>query len=196
MMPVFTTIDTGRNLPEHPIQISRLQSRPLAFVRMCRRQPWRLQGWSVQRLWQVAMSCPHRKSHELTFVWIPDISANEKPHPKEWPFWGEVYITKLGWQPSLQTVLPCNYSNIGPFLRQRIIVPLSGQRQEQMFLNLLYCYWHSLLYGRLPSEYYSHLLFFPEESLGKEGCWNDRLWDSIFSNNFFRLADRCHYTVV
>ena len=100
---------------------------------------------------------PHRKSHELTLVWIPDISANKKPHPKEWPFWGEVYITKLGWQPSLQTVLPCNYSNIGPFLRQRIIVPLSGQRQEQMFLNLLYCYWHSLLYGRLPSEYFTSL---------------------------------------
>ena len=31
----YTVIDTGRNLPEHPKQISRLQSRPLAFVRMC-----------------------------------------------------------------------------------------------------------------------------------------------------------------
>ena len=31
----YTVIDTGRNLPEHPKQISRLQSRPSAFVRMC-----------------------------------------------------------------------------------------------------------------------------------------------------------------
>ena len=31
----YMVIDTGRNLPEHPKQISRLQSRPLAFVRMC-----------------------------------------------------------------------------------------------------------------------------------------------------------------
>ena len=55
-MPVFKAIAAIRNPPKHPKQISRLQSRPLAFVRMCRRQPWRLKGWSVQKLWRVAIA--------------------------------------------------------------------------------------------------------------------------------------------